>query len=415
MSKKNKTTRTMDTSIPLSNQFEVLSSEEDSESEMETQSVHSQPRGTTKTKTKKQVIPVVADITPLSQQQTTTILKLVKETLPTMKMKYSPGKIVFYTTSEIEHKDIVGSITKLQLKYHTYSRREQVDKKFVIKGLPPLEITDMIQDLKEQGVTPKKLIRMKARDSTQSESATYYMSIPYDTETEKVVAIKDICGILVRWEKYKNPKQVTQCYNCQSYGHGTINCHYESKCVKCAGNHQTKDCTKKPEGKPKCVNCSGEHPANYSKCSTYLKHLEKIELKRLQRTMTPKHLQRPPVNNQQNYPTLPIQRFMGIQAATSQQAEPTQHPAVIGQQQASVIGKNNVRQYNSLLNSSENKINDNLADISELFHEFETLNSLCDIKVLIKSLKALNDKLKNCTDNTQKVLALLEFHQIING
>lgn len=114
MSRK-KNLRTAGINISLSNRFGVLSSKYELELEMKTQSVHAQPRELTKTKSKIQVIPIVPDITTLTRQQTSSFLKLVKETLPTLKMKYLPGKIIFYTTFEMKHNDSIGSLTQLKI------------------------------------------------------------------------------------------------------------------------------------------------------------------------------------------------------------------------------------------------------------------------------------------------------------
>ena len=41
-------------------------------------------------------------------------------------------------------------------------------------------------------------------------------------------------------------------------------CNLETKCMRCAGPHSTKDCTDKTSNK--CANCQGEHSANSSLC-----------------------------------------------------------------------------------------------------------------------------------------------------
>ncbi|GFS74248.1 hypothetical protein NPIL_429831, partial [Nephila pilipes] len=38
------------------------------------------------------------------------------------------------------------------------------------------------------------------------------------------------------------------------------------KCVKCAGDHLTKECLKDIKTPPKCCLCDGPHPANYLQC-----------------------------------------------------------------------------------------------------------------------------------------------------
>ncbi|GJQ78615.1 hypothetical protein Trydic_g11722 [Trypoxylus dichotomus] len=60
--------------------------------------------------------------------------------------------------------------------------------------------------------------------------------------------------------------QVTQCHRCQLYGHGQRNCHAAAVRVKCAGPHQTAECTKRRDAPAKCALCQGSHTANYKGC-----------------------------------------------------------------------------------------------------------------------------------------------------
>ncbi|GJQ85884.1 hypothetical protein Trydic_g15340 [Trypoxylus dichotomus] len=60
--------------------------------------------------------------------------------------------------------------------------------------------------------------------------------------------------------------QVTQCHRCQLYGHGQRNCHAAAVCVKCAGPHQTAECTKPRDVPAKCALCTGPHTASYKGC-----------------------------------------------------------------------------------------------------------------------------------------------------
>ncbi len=51
---------------------------------------------------------------------------------------------------------------------------------------------------------------------------------------------------------------VPRCYNCQEFGHHSKNCEKEQPtCGFCAGEHETKGCSKKDDtsSKPICINC----------------------------------------------------------------------------------------------------------------------------------------------------------------
>ncbi|KAG5674229.1 hypothetical protein PVAND_004209 [Polypedilum vanderplanki] len=86
-------------------------------------------------------------------------------------------------------------------------------------------------------------------------------------------------SIFVRWEVLDcSKKKLTQCYNCQQWGHSSNNCGYKSRCVKCRESHAPCECKRKSrEGDPICVNCGGKHAANFRGCSEFMKYQQKIQ------------------------------------------------------------------------------------------------------------------------------------------
>ena len=63
---------------------------------------------------------------------------------------------------------------------------------------------------------------------------------------------------------------VTQCFNCQSFGHSAKNCR-PKQCLICGESHSHKGCPNKEARKPECANCKGPHVASYKGCPEYKK------------------------------------------------------------------------------------------------------------------------------------------------
>ena len=101
--------------------------------------------------------------------------------------------------------------------------------------------------------------------------------------------------IKVRWEYQKpNKSKLTQCYNCQMFGHGSNRCNVKTFCAHCAGEHNTKDCKASFE---KCANCSGAHKSMSPNCpsrETYVKTKQRALPKNLRERSLP-------FNNNANY------------------------------------------------------------------------------------------------------------------
>ena len=68
--------------------------------------------------------------------------------------------------------------------------------------------------------------------------------------------------------EFRQPISVTQCFNCQSFGHSVKNCRSKIKCLICGEGHSHKGC---PNKEAKCANCKGPHVASYKGCPEYKK------------------------------------------------------------------------------------------------------------------------------------------------
>ena len=76
----------------------------------------------------------------------------------------------------------------------------------------------------------------------------------------------------VRWDYQKaKTNRVTQCFNCQMFGHGSSRCKVKTFCAICAGNHKTTDCH---SNSIKCANCNGSHKAMSHECPSRQKYVE---------------------------------------------------------------------------------------------------------------------------------------------
>ncbi|KMQ85965.1 nucleic-acid-binding protein from transposon x-element [Lasius niger] len=91
----------------------------------------------------------------------------------------------------------------------------------------------------------------------------------------------------VIFEAPKAKRQISQCANCQKYGHTKRFCFRNPRCVKCAGNHSTSKCSRKERSEQvKCVLCNGNHPANYKGCTVY-KDLQRVKYPGLRQRLLP--------------------------------------------------------------------------------------------------------------------------------
>ena len=96
---------------------------------------------------------------------------------------------------------------------------------------------------------------------------------------ENLNKFKSIIGInnffKIKIQDYKTTDRIFQCFKCQQFGHKSEFCHIKDRCVKCAGQHNTRDCKKDATHPARCVNCDGQHSTHFQGCPEAKKFKER--------------------------------------------------------------------------------------------------------------------------------------------
>jgi hypothetical protein len=101
----------------------------------------------------------------------------------------------------------------------------------------------------------------------------FLVTLSSTTKSQDLYKLSNLCHISIKVELYKSQNGLTQCYNCQKFGHVWANCKQPYCCLWFGGSHLHKDCPEKGNASstPASCNCQlteGEkaHPANYRGC-----------------------------------------------------------------------------------------------------------------------------------------------------
>lgn len=154
------------------------------------------------------------------------------------------------------------------IKAHTINPRNERPLKIVIKGVPADIPTEEVKaELETKGFSVTRIAQLR-RFKDKTPLPIFLCSLGKTDNLQSIYDIDNFMGFIVKVEAYKF-KGTKQCYNCLGFNHSSETCYLNPKCVKCAGAHKAKDCTKPNTEKAKCGNCGGEHPANYRGCSAH--------------------------------------------------------------------------------------------------------------------------------------------------
>jgi hypothetical protein len=98
----------------------------------------------------------------------------------------------------------------------------------------------------------------------------FLLTLPRTAKSQEIFRLPSLCHISIRVEHYKAQNGLTQCHNCQKFGHVWENCKQPPRCLWCGGSHVHKECPEKgnTSSTPACYNrqlAKGEkaHSANY--------------------------------------------------------------------------------------------------------------------------------------------------------
>ena len=299
--------------------------------------------------------------------------------------KFSSGKlkIVFQNLGDfLSFKEICQN-DKIQ--YHTYSIPTEKVLIVVLKELIKLPSKTIINELKTQGLKPLTCAEIPA----PTKYPIYRISFAPGTTLAKVNHTRYVHNIKIYWEKFESKRPTIQCYRCQTHGHTSNNCNKKAVCVKCAGQHDSRECSKKPETPPICANCGGEHPANYSKCPALQAFLTKKASYQQQHQI---------LTYRQTIPS--PQAFPVLQAKQYQNPAPTIHKSTESRHLNPHISYANITsRATHPISISRTAENNAMKGIEEV--------KTADLDTFFKIISLIKKYYVNCTNNLDRVQAAI--------
>ena len=97
----------------------------------------------------------------------------------------------------------------------------------------------------------------------------FFVDLEPTPKSKEIFELSSLLHTKIKIEEPHKSKVISQCLNCQEYGHTRAYCGYHPRCVRCGAGHQASDCPNPRNSPPKCALCSENHPANYKGCTIY--------------------------------------------------------------------------------------------------------------------------------------------------
>ena len=179
-----------------------------------------------KIKTQATKIPTIVLLSPVEDYpQLINIIHDEIQAEPRIRKNAKSTRTTIYVDKLEHHEKIKMLLAGADIPFHTYSLKMQKPKKLVIHGLGLFDVNDIKENLELQGLKVDKVVKFKQNEETTLYNRSYLVTLHKDAKIQEAFKIRAVCYIIVRWEKYRNNKMVTQCRRCQAFGHGTQNCY----------------------------------------------------------------------------------------------------------------------------------------------------------------------------------------------
>lgn len=192
--------------------------------------------------------------------------------------KSSADSLKIQTANPDAYRTLIHFLRDQNAQFHTYQLREDKPTRVVLRNLHPTTSTELIKSELELHLFEVRKVTNVLHKTSKSPLPLFFVDLEPTDHSNDIFKLSSFLHTKIKVEEPYKPKVISQCLNCQDYGHTRAYCGYPARCVRCSAFHPSSECTKTRETAAKCALCSGDHPANYRGCSVY---------KELQRRKTP--------------------------------------------------------------------------------------------------------------------------------
>lgn len=380
--------------IPTANRFDVLS---DTGSEMDF-AEEDPPSPPTRSKSPEQRRATAKKLPPIVIHGTADDHKVLLENIKSLTngefyVKYNRQTTNIHFKQQPDWEAYQRYAKENSIDYHTYTTSSNKTHAFVLRGLNQGTTEDDVVDcLKNELKLPViKVYKMR----TESQWPLFLVITDKETVLKSLQRnVKYVCQTRISWERRRNSRALTQCHRCQRWNHATSNCHSTPRCLKCAGNHWTRDCTLSREEKPTCANCEADHVASNLECPVYkglIADAKKDSRRGAQKAATSTYEPAPlPATNAWHERERRRQMTLS-QPATGSAPQPPQKFSQPSSQKPGYTGTSAIE------------------TLDQLGAEMNRLNELIDVSKVLAALRGLNAQLSNCKDEVSRFTTFLTF------
>ncbi|KAL4105354.1 hypothetical protein QTP88_020597 [Uroleucon formosanum] len=197
----------------------------------------------------------------------TTLIELIG--VDNFMCKSTTNSLKIQTTNPSAYRALIQFLKTEKAEYHTYQLNEDKPLRVVIRNLHSSTPLTLIKEELEGRCFEVRQVTNVLHKVNKNPLPLFFIDLEPTLQSNEIFQLSSLLHCKIKVEEPYKPKQISQCFNCQQYGHTRGYCGYHPRCVRCGADHQSSACPNSRDVPPKCVHCSQNHPANYKGCSIY--------------------------------------------------------------------------------------------------------------------------------------------------
>ncbi|KAL4089756.1 hypothetical protein QTP88_024727 [Uroleucon formosanum] len=191
--------------------------------------------------------------------------------------KSSTDRLKIMTTNPASYRTLIHFLKDQKAEYYTYQLKEDKPTRVVIRNLHPSTSTELIKTELELRLFEVRQVTNVLHKINKHPIPLFFVDPEPTIQSNDIYKLTSLIHTKIKVEEPYKSKTISQCINCQDYGHTKSYCGYPARYVRCGALHSSSACPNPRDATPKFALCSGDHPSNYKGCSVYkdLQHRNK--------------------------------------------------------------------------------------------------------------------------------------------
>jgi hypothetical protein len=194
--------------------------------------------------------------------------------------KSTADHLKIQTSNPGAYRTLVHYLRNAKAEFHTFQLNKDKPMRIVIRNLHPSTPTEMIKSELELRLYEVRQVTQVIHRVSKIPLPIFFVDLEPTDHSNEIFKLESLLHIKIKIEEHHKPKIISQCQNCQAYGHTKAYCGYSPRCVRCGDDHPSSACPHSRQDPMRCTLCTGNHPANYRGCTVYknLQQRKKIDL-----------------------------------------------------------------------------------------------------------------------------------------